>query len=71
MENKSKDCEPLICFALVPGGAISGAPKQNNYAGVFIEGRTLILSSFCHVNVPSVTRGFYSNAGSESGCKRN
>ena len=33
-------------FVFVPGGTIVGAKNSNNYAGVFIEGRTVTLSDF-------------------------
>ena len=36
---------PEIVF--VPGGTIEGAEYTNNYEGVFIEGRTVTLGSFC------------------------
>ena len=46
MENQSKNCEAPIGFTLVPGGTITGASNSNNYAGVFVKGRTVTLSSF-------------------------
>lgn len=33
-------------FVFVKGGTVVGAKNSNNYAGVFIEGRTVILSDF-------------------------
>ncbi len=33
-------------FVLVKGGTIEGAANTNNYAGVFVEGRTVTLSDF-------------------------
>ena len=46
-ENVVTPKEPIVPeMVFVPGGTIVGSTNENNYAGVFIEGRTVTLSDF-------------------------
>ena len=47
-------------FVFVPGGTIKGTTNENNYAGVFIEGRTVTLSDF-YMGKYEVTQAEYTS----------
>ena len=51
-------------YVKVPGGEIKGKTNENNYAGVFIEGRTVILSDF-YISRYEVTQEEYESVMKE------